>query len=129
MTLLAHLPELGTPDRMQIAALVGVAPMNRDSGITRGRRTVPGGRARVRAVLYRGTLAASRHNPVIPGFYQLLLAAGKPRKLAFNACMRKLLTIPSGMAKSGPALESTRHQGLTSKTVAFNCWKGREIIE
>ena len=101
LTLLAHLPELGALDRKQIAALVGVAPMNRDSGIMRGRRTVSGGRARVRAVLYMGALVASRHNPVIRSFYQRLLAAGKPKKLALTACMRKLLTILNGMAKSG----------------------------
>ena len=101
LTLLAHLPELGKLDRKQIAALVGVAPMNRDSGTMRGRRTVSGGRTRVRAVLYMGALVASRHNPVIRSFYQRLLAAGKPKKLALTACMRKLLTILNGMVKSG----------------------------
>ncbi len=101
LTLLAELPELGTLGRKQIAALVGVAPMNRDSGLMRGRRSVSGGRARVRAVLYMGALVASRHNPVIRSFYQRLLAAGKPKKLALTACMRKLLTILNGMAKSG----------------------------
>ncbi len=101
LVLLAHLPELGTMDRKRIAALVGVAPMNRDRGTMRGRRTVAGGRARVRAVLYMGALVASRHNPVTRSFYQRLLAAGKPKKLALVACMRKLLTILNGMAKSG----------------------------
>ena len=101
LTLLAELPELGTLDRKQIAALVGLAPMNRNSGLMRGRRTVSGGRARVRAVLYMGALVASRHNPVIRSFYQRLLAAGKPKKLALTACMRKLLTILNGMVKSG----------------------------
>ena len=101
LTLLAELPELGTLDRKQVAALVGVAPMNRDSGTKRGRRTVSGGRARVRAVLYMGALVASRHNPVIRSFYQRLLAAGKPKKLALTACMRKLLTILNSMVKSG----------------------------
>ena len=91
LSLLAYLPELGTLDRKQIAALVGVAPQNRDSGTTRGKRTVWGGRARVRAVLYMGALVASRFNPVIRTFYQRLLAAGKPKKLALTACMRKLL--------------------------------------
>ena len=81
-TLLAYLPELGTLDRRQIAALVGVAPFNRDSGTLRGKRTVWGGRARVRAALYMGALTASRFNPVIRDFYQRLLAAGKPKKLA-----------------------------------------------
>ena len=93
LTLLAHLPELGTLDRRQIAALVGVAPFNRDSGTLRGRRAVWGGRARVRAVLYMGALVAARYNPVIRNFYQRLLAAGKPKKLALTACMRKLLVI------------------------------------
>ena len=100
LTLLAHLPELGTLDRKRIAALVGVAPMNRDSGTMRGRRTISGGRARVRAVLYMGALVASRHNPVVRSFYQRLLAAGKPKKLALTACMRKLLTILNGMVKN-----------------------------
>ena len=99
LTLLAHLPELGTLDRRQIAALVGVAPFNRDSGTLRGKRTVWGGRARVRATLYMGALVASRCNPVIRGFYQRLLACGKPKKLAFTACMRKLLVILNAMLK------------------------------
>lgn len=99
--LLADLPELGTLGRRQIAALVGVAPMNRDSGTMRGRRTVSGGRGRVRTVLYMGALVASQHNPVIRSFYQRLLAAGKSKKLALTACMRKLLTILNSMVKSG----------------------------
>ena len=93
LTLLAFLPELGTLGHRQIAALVGVAPFNRDSGTMRGRRTVWGGRARVRASLYMGALTASRWNPVIRDFYQRLLAAGKPTKVALTACMRKLLVI------------------------------------
>ena len=101
LTLLAHLPELGTLDRRQIAALVGVAPFNRDSGTLRGKRTVWGGRARVRATLYMGALVASRYNPVIRAFYQRLLAAGKPKKLALTACMRKLLVILNAMLKQG----------------------------
>ena len=101
LTLLAYLPELGTLDRRQIAALVGVAPFNRDSGTLRGRRTVWGGRARVRAALYMGALVASRFNPVIRDFYQRLLAAGKPKKLALTACMRKLLVILNSMLKHG----------------------------
>ena len=99
LTLLANLPELGTLDRRQIAALVGVAPFNRDSGARRGKRHVWGGRSRVRAVLYMGTLAATRFNPVIRDFYQRLLAAGKPKKLALVACMRKLLVILNAMLK------------------------------
>ena len=99
LTLLAYLPELGTLDRRQIAALVGVAPFNRDSGTLRGRRTVWGGRSRVRAVLYMGALVGSRHNPVIRDFYQKLLAAGKPKKVALVACMRKLLVILNAILK------------------------------
>ena len=101
MTLLADLPELGSIGRKQIAALVGVAPFSRDSGRHRGRHTTWGGRARVRAVLYMGALVAARRNPVIRQFYQRLLAAGKPKKLALTACMRKLLTMLNSMAKTG----------------------------
>ncbi len=100
-TMLAALPELGTLDRKAIAALVGVAPLNRDSGKFRGRRTVHGGRAPVRAVLFMGTLAAVRHNPPIRVFYQRLLAAGKPKKVALTACMRKLLIILNAMMRKG----------------------------
>ena len=99
LTLLAYLPELGTLDRQQVAALVGVAPFNRDSGTLRGKRTVCGGRARIRAVLYMGALVASQYNPVIRDFYRRLLAAGKPKKLALTACMRKLLVILNSMLK------------------------------
>ncbi len=101
ITLLADLPELGTLNRKQIAALVGVAPFSRDSGPHRGKRTVWGGRARVRAALYMGALVASRWNPVIRNFYQRLLAAGKPKKVALTACMRKLLTILNVILKNG----------------------------
>ena len=101
LALLAHLPELGTLDRKRIAALVGVAPINRDSGQMRGKRSVWGGRTRVRAVLYMGALIGSRHNPVLRGLYQRLLTAGKPKKVALTACMRKLLTILNAMVKSG----------------------------
>jgi transposase len=89
--LLAELPELGTLDRRKIAALVGVAPFSRDSGTMRGKRTIWGGRAQVRGVLYMAALVASRFNPLIAAFYQRLLAAGKSKKLALTACMRKLL--------------------------------------
>ena len=88
-TLLAELPELGSLSRRQIAALVGVAPFNRDSGTWRGRRSIWGGRASVRAVLYMATVAATRANPAIRAFYQRLVAAGKPSKVALTACMRK----------------------------------------
>ena len=98
-TLLANLPELGTLTRKQIAALVGVAPLNRDSGTLRGRRTVWGGRAHVRTVLYMSTLVAVRHNPVLCAFYARLRQAGKAPKVALTACMRKLLTILNAMLK------------------------------
>ena len=78
---------------------MGVAPFSRDSGTLRGKRTVWGGRARVRAALYMGALVASRFNPVIRDFYQRLLASGKPKKLALTACMRKLLVILNSMLK------------------------------
>jgi len=96
-TLLIELPELGKLNRRKIAALVGVAPLNRDSGTMRGKRTVWGGRAKLRAVLYMAALVATRRNPVIAAFYQRLLAAGKVRKAALVACMRKLLTIVNAM--------------------------------
>ena len=92
LTLLAELPELGRLSRREIAKLVGIAPLSRDSGTMRGRRFVQGGRAPVRAVLYMGALVATRYNRVIRAFYLRLLAAGKPKKLALVACMRKLLT-------------------------------------
>jgi len=98
-TLLADLPELGTLDRKRIAALVGLAPFNRDSGSLRGRRTIWGGRASVRAALYMAALVACRHNPTIAAFYARLRAAGKPAKLAITACMRKLLTILNAMIR------------------------------
>ena len=98
-TMLAALPELGTLDRKAIAALVGVAPMNRDSGTLRGKRMISGGRASVRTALYMGTLVATRHNPVIRAFYQRLVAAGKPKKVALTACMRKLLIILNAMVR------------------------------
>jgi transposase len=96
-TLLIELPELGRLNRRKIAALVGVAPLNRDSGNMCGKRTVWGGRARLRAVLYMAALVASRRNPVISAFYQRLLDAGKAKKVALVACMRKLLTILNAM--------------------------------
>jgi transposase len=98
-TLIADLPELGTLSRHQIAALVGVAPLNRDSGTLRGRRMIWGDRASVRSALYMATLAAVRFNPLLKAFYLRLRAAGKPPKLALTACMRKLLTILNAMLK------------------------------
>ena len=98
-TLLAELPELGRLDRRTIAALVGVAPFNRDSGQWRGRRMIWGGRASVRAALYMAAVVASRHNPVMRPFYERLRAAGKPAKVALVAVMRKLLTTVNAMIK------------------------------
>jgi transposase len=100
-TLLAELPELGRLNRCQIAALVGVAPLNRDSGQHRGVRTTWGGRSGVRAALYMATLVATRHNPVIRSFYRRLREAGKPKRVALVACMRKLLVILNTMLKHG----------------------------
>ena len=99
MTLLADLPELGVLNRGEISALAGVAPFNRDSGTLRGKRIVWGGRSQVRAALYMATLVATRYNPVIRDFYQRLCAAGKPKKVALTACMRKLLVILNAMIK------------------------------
>ena len=99
LTILAAMPELGTLGRRQAASLVGVAPLNRDSGALRGKRRVWGGRAQVRAALYMATLVATRFNPVIRAFYQRLCATGKPKKVALTACMRKLLTILNAMLK------------------------------
>ncbi|MBV8893859.1 MAG: IS110 family transposase [Acidobacteria bacterium] len=98
-TLLAELPELGGLTRKRLCALVGVAPFNRDSGQGRGKREVWGGRAPVRATLYMGALVATRHNPTIKEFYERLLAAGKPKKVALVACMRKLLTILNALMR------------------------------
>lgn len=98
-TLIAELPELGRLDRRQIASLVGLAPFARDSGVRRGHRTVWGGRASVRAVLYMATLAATRCNPVIQAFYRRLRQAGKPFKVAVTACMRKLITILNAIVR------------------------------
>lgn len=98
-TLIAELPELGHLDRKQIAALVGVAPLTCESGTWRGRRIIWGGRGQVRAALWMSTLVAVQHNPVIRAFYERLLAARKPKKLALTACMRKLLTILNALLR------------------------------
>ena len=100
-TLLADVPELGTLNRKKIAALVGVAPFNRDSGTRRGRRCIWGGRASVRAVLYMAVVSASQRNSVISAYHQRLMAAGKPFKVAQVACMRKLLVILNAMVRDG----------------------------
>ena len=100
-TLLAELPELGQLDRRRIAALVGVAPLSRESGRLRGRRGIWGGRAQVRRVLYMAAVVAVRWNPIIHAFHDRLIAAGKPPKVALVACMHKLLLILDAMVRSG----------------------------
>lgn len=114
-TLLADLPELGQLDRQQIAALVGVAPFNHDSGQAHGRRQVWGGRAQVRSVLYMAALSARRFNPVIRAFYERLIQAGKPFKVAVTACMRKLLTILNAMVKHGTLWQAPLPQSALSR--------------
>ena len=99
LTLLSGLPELGALNRGEVAALVGVAPFNQDSGSFRGKRRVWGGRGQVRAALYMAALVASRYNPALKEFYQRLCQAGKPKKVALTACMRKLLTILNAMVR------------------------------
>lgn len=101
VSLLAGLPELGTLNRKKLAALVGVAPLNRDSGGYHGTRSVWGGRSQIRSVLYMATLSAVRSNPVIREFYQRLTSSGKKPKVALTACMRKFLTILNAMVKNG----------------------------
>jgi len=108
-TLLAEVPELGKLSGREVSALVGVAPINRDSGTMRGKRTIFGGRPSVRKVLFMAALVASRHNPVIKAFYQRLLAAGKPKKLALTACARKLLTILNAMARTRKPFNAALH--------------------
>jgi transposase len=98
-TLIAGLPELGTLTRRQIGALVGVVPYARDSGTMRGRRQIAGGRAELRHLVYMVTLVAVRHNPILKAFYQRLVAAGKKKKVALVACMRKTITILNAMVR------------------------------
>lgn len=117
--LLAHLPELGTLTHKQIAASVGVAPLNRASGTLRGRRTVWGGRAHVRTALYMGAIVAARYNPVIRSFYGRLCAAGKAKKVALVACMRKLLTIINAMLK---------HQTAWNPVLAAHARFSRQLL-
>ncbi len=109
VVLLAELPELGTLDRRRIAALVGVAPLNRDSGQMRGQRSIWGGRADVRRTLYMATLTAVRHNPPIKAFYDKLVAAGKRKKVALVAAMRKLLGMLNAIAKHGSTWDPSLH--------------------
>lgn len=106
-TLLAELPELGTLSRQKIAALVGLAPFNRDSGRFRGRRHIFGGRADVRSVLYMAALSGIRYNPVLKAFYERLMAKGKLFKVAITACMRKLLTILNAIIRDGATWQAT----------------------
>jgi transposase len=115
LTLTAALPELGQLDRRQISKLVGVAPMADDSGQRKGKRRIWGGRAGVRAVVYMAALVALKHNPVIKAFYARLIAAGKPKKVAIVACMRKLLTILNAMIRDHASWNAIRHlNGPTS---------------
>jgi len=111
-TLLIELPELGQLNRRKIAALVGVAPLNRDSGTLRGKRTVWGGRAKLRAVLYMAALVGVRRNPVIAAFYERLLKAGKAKKVALVACMRKLITILNAMIRSKTVWQVGKFQNV-----------------
>jgi transposase len=106
-TLLAELPELGTPTHRRLSALVGVAAFNFDSGKLRGRRMVWGGRSRVRATLYMAALVASKHNPAVREFYGRLVAAGKPKKVALVACMRKLLSILNAVMRDRAPFRAT----------------------
>ena len=107
--LLAEVPEQGNLSRREISALVGMVPVNRDSGTMRGRRTIFGGRAGVRTALYMAALVATRFNPVIKVFYMRLLAAGKPKKVALVACIRKLLTILNAMLRKNEEWNESYH--------------------
>lgn len=118
-TLIGELPELGQLNRRQIAALAGVAPLNRDSGTLRGKRMVWGGRRSVRVALYMAALTASQRNPVIREFYERLRARGKPPKLALTACMRKLLVILNAMARDGVAWNPDLHR--SGAELAHSC--------
>lgn len=113
LTLTAALPELGRLGRRQIAKLVGVAPLADDSGPRKGKRRIWGGRSDVRAVVFMATLAAIAHNPVIKVFHSRLIAAGKPKKVAIVACMRKLLTILNAMLRDQAMWDATKHLQAT----------------
>lgn len=110
-TLLAELSELGQLDRKKIAALVGVAPFNDDSGHHRGKRRVKGGRSSVRKVLYMAALSATKHNPVLRAFYQAMLKRGKEKKVALTACIRKLLTFLNAIVRDAVPWKPALHQG------------------
>ena len=109
LTLTAALPVLGTLGRRQISKLVGVAPLADDSGPRKGKRRIWGGRANVRAVVYMAALVAIQHNPAIKVFHSRLVAAGKPKKVAIVACMRKLLTILNAMLRDQTSWNAARH--------------------
>lgn len=111
ITILAELPELGMLNRREISALVGVCPFNRDSGGHRGKRRIWGGRASVRAVLYMATLVATKHNPIIKAFYDKLVKAGKLKKVALVACMRKLLVTLNTMAHDQTLWNASQQKG------------------
>ena len=115
-TLLGALPELGTLTRQQIGKLVGLAPLNRDSGLYRGQRHISGGRAHVRAKLYMGAVVSMRFNPRIRDFYRRLVAAGKPKKVALVACMHKLLTILNQMMRTATPWDATHHMAVLQPT-------------
>ena len=116
-TIVAQLPELGVLTHKEIAALVGVAPLNRDSGDWRGKRTIWGGRPQVRAALYMSALVATQFNPLIRPFYLRLLATGKPKKLALTACMRKLLIILNAIAHRGMPWRSPANVAVTGAAI------------
>jgi transposase len=112
LTLIAALPELGRLQRRHIAKIVGIAPLSDDSGGRKGARRIWGGRQAVRSVAYMATLSAIRYNPVIKAFYERLVAAGKPKKVALVACMRKLLTILNAMLRDGAAWDVSKHTNV-----------------
>jgi transposase len=116
-TIVAQLPELGMLTHKEISALVGVAPLNRDSGHWRGKRTIWGGRPQVRAALYMSALVATQFNPLIRPFYLRLLASGKPKKLALTACMRKLLIILNAIAHRGMPWRSPANVAVTGAAI------------
>jgi transposase len=114
LSLLATLPELGRLSHKEIAALAGLAPLARDSGTLRGKRTIWGGRARVRQSLYMAAVCAARHNPSIRAFYQRLVAAGKPKKVALTACMHKLLILCNAILRTKTAWNPNHRQPLAA---------------
>lgn len=114
LTLLATLPELGRLSHKEIAALAGLAPLARDSGTLRGKRTIWGGRARVRQALYMAAVCAARHNPIIRAFYERLVAMGKPKKVALTACMHKLLTICNAILRTKTAWHPDHRRPLAA---------------